>query len=366
VDALQGPRIGEGTCVEFRDVSKSYDGQHLAVRGMSCSIERGEFLSFLGPSGSGKTTALMMLAGFEEPTSGEILLNARSLRRLPPHRRKLGVVFQNYALFPHMTVAENIAFPLRVRGLSGAEANDRVARSLDLVQLSGLQRRRPAELSGGQQQRVALARALIFCPDVVLMDEPLGALDKQLREQLQLDIKRIQRELGLTIVYVTHDQTEALTMSDRIAIFAGGRILQLSTPRALYDEPESAFVARFVGQNNELAGVVTSMEGQRCIVRTRAGLIIRCRIVGSARVSDAVVATIRPELIALDSSRTESNSFAAVVQDIIYHGDHFRVRIALNESDRVFAKCQQIPQTCSVGARVSVAWRSEDCRAFGA
>ena len=233
--------------VEFIDVRKTYDGETLVVKNLNLEIQRGEFLTLLGPSGSGKTTSLMMLAGFEVPTSGDIRLAGRSIARLPPHRRDIGMVFQNYALFPHMTVAENLAFPLSVRKMPKAEIGERVAKALGMVHLSQLGGRRPAELSGGQQQRVALARALVFDPQLVLMDEPLGALDKQLREHMQLEIKHIHESLGVTVVYVTHDQTEALTFADEVVVMSEGRIVQAGTPQSLFDAPAHTFVGYFIG-----------------------------------------------------------------------------------------------------------------------
>src|SRR5215510_3390675 len=227
--------------VQFSDVQKSYDGETLVVKDLNLSIRAGEFLTLLGPSGSGKTTTLMMLAGFEVPTNGRIDLDGRPIDNVPPHKRNIGMVFQNYALFPHMTVAENLAFPLEVRRTPKAEIQSRVARALEMVQLGAYGARRPAQLSGGQQQRVALARALVFEPNLVLMDEPLGALDKQLREQMQLEIKHIHQRLGVTVVYVTHDQGEALTMSDRVAVFHDGLIQQLATPTELYERPANSF-----------------------------------------------------------------------------------------------------------------------------
>ena len=216
--------------VRFENVQKSYDGESLVVKNLNLDIAKGEFLTMLGPSGSGKTTCLMMLAGFEPATHGEIYLNGSGINMVPPHKRGIGMVFQNYALFPHMSVAENLAFPLEVRNMGKADIEAKVQRALDMVELSAFGGRRPAQLSGGQQQRVAVARALVFEPDLVLMDEPLGALDKQLREQMQYEIKHIHERLGVTVVYVTHDQTEALTMSDRVAVFNDGVIQQLSTP----------------------------------------------------------------------------------------------------------------------------------------
>ncbi|MDQ2805105.1 MAG: ATP-binding cassette domain-containing protein, partial [Pseudomonadota bacterium] len=242
--------------VTFRGVSKSYDGLARVVHSLDLDIARGEFLTLLGPSGSGKTTSLMMLAGFEAPSEGDITLNGRSLASVPPHRRNIGMVFQSYALFPHLTVAGNLAYPLRMRRLPKSEIAPRVARALDMVRLGAFAGRQPASLSGGQQQRVALARALVFEPDLILMDEPLGALDKQLREHMQIEIKHLQRQLGVTVVYVTHDQSEALTMSDRVAVFNAGRIEQIDPPTQLYEAPQTEFVARFVGESNTLRGTL--------------------------------------------------------------------------------------------------------------
>ncbi len=246
---------GERPMVLFEEVQKSYDGETLVVKNLNLSIAKGEFLTMLGPSGSGKTTCLMMVAGFEAATHGEIYLDGRPINSVPPHKRGIGMVFQNYALFPHMTIAENLAFPLEVRGIGKEEAKQKVQRALDMVQMGqGFHGRRPTQLSGGQQQRVALARALVFEPELVLMDEPLGALDKQLREHMQFEIKHIHDSLGVTVIYVTHDQSEALTMSDRIAVFNDGRIQQLAPPEVLYEKPENSFVAQFIGENNTLHG----------------------------------------------------------------------------------------------------------------
>ncbi len=241
-----------GDFVVFDHVQKSYDGETLVVKDLNLSIGKGEFLTMLGPSGSGKTTCLMMLAGFETATHGDIRLDGKSINNIPPHKRGIGMVFQNYALFPHMTIAENLAFPLEVRKMGKSEREEKVARALGMVQMESFGGRRPAQLSGGQQQRVALARALVFEPDLVLMDEPLGALDKQLREHMQFEIKHIADNLGITVVYVTHDQTEALTMSDRVAVFDDGRIQQLAPPDELYERPKNSFVAQFIGENNTL------------------------------------------------------------------------------------------------------------------
>jgi putative spermidine/putrescine transport system ATP-binding protein len=257
--------------VEFSGVEKSFDGVSLVVRNLNLSIGRGEFLTLLGPSGSGKTTTLLMLAGFEPPTAGEIFVSGRPVSRLPPHKRNIGMVFQNYALFPHMTVRENLAFPLEVRHMARSEIEERVKKALDVVELPSMQDRRPSQLSGGQQQRVAVARALVFEPELVLMDEPLGALDKQLREQMQYEIKRIHDRVGGTFVYVTHDQAEALTMSDRIAVFSNGVIQQLAPPQDIYERPANSFVAQFIGENNRLHGRIRAIDGALCRVELDGG-----------------------------------------------------------------------------------------------
>src|SRR5499433_3593764 len=286
--------------VQFSDVQKSYDGETLVVKDLNLSIRAGEFLTLLGPSGSGKTTTLMMLAGFEVPTNGRIDLDGRPIDNVPPHKRNIGMVFQNYALFPHMTVAENLAFPLEVRRISKAEIEAKIKRALDMVKLSGFARRRPGQLSGGQQQRVALARALVFEPKLVLMDEPLGALDKQLREHMQLELKHIHRNLGVTVVYVTHDQSEALTMSDRIAVFNDGEIQQLATPDDLYEKPQNSFVAQFIGENNRLSGVVTEMNGSHCRVKIGEAGEIKALPVSISNVGAKTTLSLRPERVRIN------------------------------------------------------------------
>jgi putative spermidine/putrescine transport system ATP-binding protein len=243
--------------LSLQDVAKNY-GAVQAVEHVSLDVDKGEFVTFLGPSGSGKTTTLTMVAGFEEPTRGRIFLNGKDLTLLKPWQRNIGMVFQNYALFPHMTVEQNVAFPLRMRHMPKAEAAKRVAEVLDLVSLRGFASRQPRELSGGQQQRVAVARGLVFRPDVLLLDEPLGALDKNLREQMQIELKRIHREVGTTMIYVTHDQTEAMTMSDRIAVFNHGQLEQVGAPLEVYNRPQTRFVGEFVGDSNFFSGSLGS------------------------------------------------------------------------------------------------------------
>lgn len=363
-----GAPASKRSFVEFDRVSKTYDGESLAVADLSLSIARNEFLTLLGPSGSGKTTALMMLAGFEEPTEGDIRLDGASLRRVPPYERNIGVVFQNYALFPHMSVADNITFPLQVRKVDRAESQKRAARALELVRLSRFEKRRPAELSGGQQQRVALARALIFDPLLILMDEPLGALDKQLREQLQIEIKHIQKNLGVTVVYVTHDQSEALTMSDRIAVFNNGSIQQVATPSELYEQPQSAFVAQFIGESSQLVGTVRSIENDgRCQVEIAGGAMVKALAINVAEVGSRTTLAIRPERIALSPGDGECESvLSAVVEELIYQGDHTRARLRVADSPNFVLK---VPHTrdktaLSPGETITVGWQCVDCRAL--
>jgi putative spermidine/putrescine transport system ATP-binding protein len=355
--------------VAFDHVEKTYDGVQLAVRDLTLGIRRGEFLTLLGPSGSGKTTSLMMLAGFEAPTAGDIRMGGRSLSRVPAYRRNIGVVFQNYALFPHMTVAENIAFPLSVRRMPKAEIGAKVERALGLVRLTGFGLRRPAALSGGQQQRVALARALVFDPDLVLMDEPLGALDKQLREQLQIEIKHIQRDLGITVVYVTHDQSEALTMSDRVAVFKDGAVQQLAVPGDLYERPMSAFVAQFIGESNRLTGTVRAVDGDTCLVATEGGLEIAALAVNIGPPGSRTVLSLRPERIVLNPAFGQcENTVGARVEELIYHGDHTRVRLAVPGSSEFLTKVANAHGEISLapGDAVTVGWRRQDCRALDA
>jgi putative spermidine/putrescine transport system ATP-binding protein len=321
---------GAQSLVNFVGVEKRYGDGQPAVADLDLDVQKGEFLTLLGPSGSGKTTTLMMLAGFEAPTAGSILLNGASLSGTPPHKRNMGVVFQNYALFPHLSVAENLAFPLHVRGIRGAAAAAKVEAMLALVHLDSLGGRRPQELSGGQRQRVALARALIFEPALVLMDEPLGALDRQLRERLQIELKRIQRQLGVTVIYVTHDQGEALTLSDRVAVFAAGRVQQVGAPEAIYERPANAFVAGFVGENNALPGVVADRNGAICHVRIAGDLLVRATPVGDIAPGDRVMTMIRPEHVYAGGRIPEPcNSFPAALDQLVYHGDHSRVRAIL-------------------------------------
>jgi putative spermidine/putrescine transport system ATP-binding protein len=355
--------------VEFSDVQKSYDGETLVVKDLNLSIRAGEFLTLLGPSGSGKTTTLMMLAGFEVPTNGRILLDGTPIDNVPPHKRDIGMVFQNYALFPHMTVVENLAFPLEVRRLPRSDIEAKIKRALDMVKLSGFGSRRPGQLSGGQQQRVALARALVFEPKLVLMDEPLGALDKQLREHMQLEVKHIHRDLGVTVVYVTHDQGEALTMSDRIAVFNDGAIQQLATPDDLYERPQNSFVAQFIGENNKLQGTIVAMNGTGCQVEVAGGSRIDALAVRVDGVGTPTTLSLRPERVRLNPTNGAcSNVFSAKVEELIYLGDHTRVRTSVCGNRDFVIKVPNAEGVPSLepGANVSVGWRKEDCRALDA
>ena len=352
--------------VRFANVQKTYDGETLVVKELNLDVRRGEFLTLLGPSGSGKTTTLMMVAGFETPTHGDILLDGRSIKGLPPHKRGIGMVFQDYALFPHLTVRENLAFPLQVRKMAKAEIARRIERLLDMVQLDGFADRRPNQLSGGQKQRIALARALVFDPMLVLMDEPLGALDRQLREAMQYEIKRIHDTFGVTVIYVTHDQGEALTLSDRIAVFDQGIVQQLATPDELYERPANAFVARFIGENNRVPGRVRAVDGAACTVEVEGGTV-NAVAVDIAGVGSATMLSIRPERVALNPrGGTLPNLFDGVVLELIYLGDHIRTRIAVCGHEDFVVKVPNTPDHVGIAVNqdVKVGWRQEDCRAF--
>jgi putative spermidine/putrescine transport system ATP-binding protein len=353
--------------VEFRGVYKTYDGETLVIKDLSFEVQRGEFLTLLGPSGSGKTTTLMMLAGFETPTEGDIRLEGRTITNVPPYERGIGMVFQNYALFPHMTVWENVAFPLQARGIGHADIEAKVARALDMVQLQGFERRRPAQLSGGQQQRVSLARALVFDPALVLMDEPLGALDKQLREHMQIEIKHLHSQVGVTVVYVTHDQAEALTMSDRIVVFNEGEAQQIAPPDILYEKPGNAFVAQFIGENNQFDGQVADIEDGLCRVSLDGGHEILATPVNVSRAGERTTLSIRPERVEIDPQpRSLVNIFPARVEELIYLGDSVRVRLSVCGNSDFVVRITNIfgHKTLSPGDMTRVGWRAEDCRAL--
>ena len=352
--------------VRFEKVDKSYDGEILVVKDLNLDVPKGEFLTMLGPSGSGKTTVLMMLAGFETPTNGEIFLEGEPISSIPPNKRGIGMVFQNYALFPHMTVKENLAFPLEVRKIPKNEVDEKVANALLMVELQDFGTRMPLQLSGGQQQRVALARALVFEPRLVLMDEPLGALDKNLREQMQYEIKHIHEKIGITVVYVTHDQSEALTMSNRIAVFNDGKIQQISSPDVLYEKPNSSFVAQFIGENNQLKGKVKSINGENCTITTESGDDIQALKVNVNNSGDASLVSLRPERVAINSSEKFENNFEAKVKELIYLGDHIRSRVEVCGNDQFIVKIPNSYMGANLkeGAIVKLSWKTADSRAL--
>jgi putative spermidine/putrescine transport system ATP-binding protein len=355
--------------VRFVGVQKSYDGETLVVKNLNLDIEEGEFLTMLGPSGSGKTTCLMMLAGFETATHGEIYLDGTPINHVAPHKRNIGMVFQNYALFPHMTIAENLAFPLQVRKIEKNEMEQRVQRALDMVQLGPFGSRRPAQLSGGQQQRVAVARALVFDPKLVLMDEPLGALDKQLREQMQYEIKHIHGNLGVTVGYVTHDQSEALTMSDRIAVFNDGVIQQLAPPADLYELPDNAFVAQFIGENNRLTGNVVETKLGNCSVKVDSGELIHALPVNIDGNGTRTTLSLRPERVSVrPEPGSYANAFDAEVLELIYLGDHVRTRVRICGHDDFVIKVPNAGGDSGLkeGEVIPVGWHAQDCRALDA
>ena len=331
----------------LRDVSKHY-GSVAAVDRVSLDVPRGQFLTLLGPSGSGKTTLLMIIAGFVEPTAGDVFVDDARITHLPPEKRNFGMVFQGYALFPHLTVFDNVAFPLKVRGVPRAGAADRIRGALDLVQLVPLADRYPRQLSGGQQQRVALARALVFTPDILLLDEPLSALDKKLRAELQWELKQIHQRVGTTFIYVTHDQEEALSMSDQIAIIRDGRIVQSGPPRLLYERPKTRFVADFLGKSNFISGRVVALDGDRLVYEVAGCRYVQASAGAPRQVGDEIVVALRPEKVEIRKGpRPEDggNGIAGEISAWNYHGTSFHVLV----------------KTAALGELIvtSPAWRSE-------
>lgn len=345
--------------VQFKKVKKSYDQSTLVVKEFNLDIRQGEFVTLLGPSGSGKTTCLMMLAGFEDVTSGEILVEGKPITDVAPYDRNIGMVFQHYALFPHMTVAENLAYPLKVRKVPDKELKRRVEDSLALVELEEFGNRYPGQLSGGQKQRVALARSLIFEPSIVLMDEPLGALDKNLREQMQFEIKRLHEKIGFTAIYVTHDQTEALTMSDRIAVFNNGVVQQCASPDTLYEEPANAFVADFIGENNDIPAYVREINGDYYELTLADESRVRAISPNKLERGQECILTVRPEnlFIGTPSSHNDNNIKAKFITHL-YVGDFIRYLFELGDKTEVMVKVlndQQAP-SFKPGDITSLTW----------
>jgi putative spermidine/putrescine transport system ATP-binding protein len=352
--------------VRFEKIDKSYDGEVLVVKNLNLDIAKGEFVTMLGPSGSGKTTTLMMLAGFETPTNGEIFLQNKPISKIPPYDREIGMVFQNYALFPHMSVQENLAFPLEVRKLSKTETQEKVKKVLDMVELGDFATRFPAQLSGGQQQRVALARALVFEPRLVLMDEPLGALDKNLREQMQYEIKHIHERIGITVVYVTHDQSEALTMSNRIAVFNDGMVQQLSSPDVLYEKPENSFVAQFIGENNRMTGTIKSIDDKYCSVDLDGGGSVKALKINIGNVGEKTQLSVRPERVSVNTMLEKNeNTFNGLVKELIYLGDHIRARLEVCGNDEFIVKMPNEGNLkITENESIELTWSADDIRAL--
>ncbi|MDX3926125.1 MAG: ABC transporter ATP-binding protein [Shinella sp.] len=350
-----------GAAIDLTGVGKSY-GEFHALRDISLHVKPGEFMTLLGPSGSGKTTTLNVVAGFTEVSSGTLEVGGRNVTGVPAHKRNIGVVFQHYALFPHMTVGRNVAYPLTLRGVARAEREARVARALDMVKMSDFAHRYPSELSGGQQQRVALARAIVFDPPLLLMDEPLGALDKKLREWLQLEIKRIHRELGTTFVYVTHDQEEALALSDRIAVFNRGRIEQVGTGRELYEEPATLFVGRFIGDSTILRGEIQADPSGTAL--GIAGEVVttpkRLETAGTP------VMLLRPECLALfrpgSACSDGENRLSGTVTEAIYLGSGSKYEVRLADGSMAVVRTGLAAEGFAIGQPVEIRFRGADVK----
>jgi spermidine/putrescine ABC transporter ATP-binding subunit len=356
--------VGRGASVALADLVKKYDRVN-AVDGVSLDIRSGEFLTLLGPSGSGKTSTLMMIAGFETPTAGDISIDGKSVVAMPPYRRNIGMVFQNYALFPHLTVEENIGFPLKQRGIAKAERARLVAEALELVHLPSYGARYPRQLSGGQQQRVAVARAVVFKPRLLLMDEPLGALDKQLRENLQLEMRRLHADLGITFIYVTHDQEEALTMSDRIAVMNDGKVAQVGSPEDLYDRPTDRFVAGFIGESNFLPAIVRGIEDD-VVVAECEGAIIRAMCPNRPASGEKVTLTTRPERLRFADSAwkatTPQNRLSVTVTEAVFAGERCRYMLQAGDGTSMVLKepSSAAIRRRAIGERAEISWSVAD------
>lgn len=348
--------------VELRHLSKSFDGDRHAVENVNLSIHEGEFVVFLGPSGCGKTTTLRMIAGFEFPTEGQIFIGGEDVTRVPPRRREIGMVFQNYALFQTMTVAENVAFGLRQRRLGRAAIDARVDEMLRMAQISAYRDRYPAELSGGQQQRVALVRALAISPRMLLMDEPLGALDQKMREIMQVELKQLQQRLGITTVFVTHDQQEAMSLADRIVVMEGGKIRQIGAPTELYERPNSQFVAEFIGKNNILTGTIKDISSGACIVNLAREVDVAVQRPINPRRGESIVFCVRPEHIDIVRHNTASmdNTVVGTVEQTQYFGNRTHYLIALESRKNVLVEKARSDESFSVGERVGISWSVKD------
>jgi len=354
--------------VELRDVVKRFDNV-TAVDHVSLEVRDGEFFSLLGPSGCGKTTSLRMIAGFEMPTLGDIFIRGVPQGYLPAYKRPVNTVFQHYALFPHMTVEQNVAFGLEMSKVPKPDIARRVKEVLDLVHLTGMDRRRPKQLSGGQQQRVALARALVNHPKVLLLDEPLGALDLKLRKAMQVELKALQTRVGITFIYVTHDQEEALTMSDRIGVMDRGKLLQVGAPQEVYEAPQSRFVSDFIGDTNYLEGHLVAFRGEYCKVAVEPGMLLWANNTPDLHLDQQVTVAFRPEKIYLNAAEQEEmNTLSGVVHEVVYTGSNTTYHVELPNSTVLMVRQQNVatlPDTrFHTGDRVDVSWPIASSKAF--
>jgi spermidine/putrescine transport system ATP-binding protein len=359
-----GRDVERAVAVELSEVTKRF-GEFVAVDDLSLDIYEGEFFSLLGPSGCGKTTTLRMIAGFEEPTEGGISVGGDPMRRVPPYRRPVNTVFQSYAIFPHLNVFDNVAFGLRRSGVKGEELHKRVTDACEMVQLSGFEKRKPSMLSGGQQQRVALARALVNHPEVLLLDEPLGALDLKLRKEMQLYLKNLQHEVGITFIYVTHDQEEALTMSDRIAVMNEGRVQQVADPPTLYELPRNRFVSDFIGQTNVFSGTVESVSGKRITLSTPSGKVEATAREAEVEVGAEAHAAVRPEKVRFGSEG--DNVSTARIQQLVYLGVSTQYIAELPDGEKLVLYQQNSREDANpeIGEEVPVAWDARNCLILG-
>lgn len=351
-----------GATLHLEDLTKKY-GSVVAVERANMVVQSGEFITFLGPSGSGKTTTLSMVAGFTTPSEGDIRLDGNSTVTTPVHKRNIGMVFQNYALFPHLSIAENIAFPLKMRGVAKAQIADKVEAAMAQVRLKGFGDRKPKQLSGGQQQRVALARAMVFEPNLILLDEPLGALDARLREEMKIELKQLHHRIGATILFVTHDQEEALTLSDRIAVFNEGKIVQMGSPDELYDSPKDPFVADFIGEANQLDGRFVSLNGDQILLNVNGTEIIGQLRDGFEKPENTASYTLRYERIAIgESAASRENAFEAEVEEFLYSGGTTKILFRLNPETTIAARVPQHLLTRKVvaGERIKIGWNASD------
>jgi spermidine/putrescine transport system ATP-binding protein len=359
-----GQDVERTVAVELSAVTKRF-GEFIAVDDLTLDIYEGEFFSLLGPSGCGKTTTLRMIAGFEEPTEGDISVGGDPMRRVPPYRRPVNTVFQSYAIFPHLNVFDNVAFGLRRSGVKGEELHKRVTDACEMVQLSGFEKRKPSMLSGGQQQRVALARALVNHPEVLLLDEPLGALDLKLRKEMQLYLKNLQHEVGITFIYVTHDQEEALTMSDRIAVMNEGRVQQVADPPTLYELPRNRFVSDFIGQTNVFSGTVESVSGKRITLSTPSGKVEATAGEAEVEVGAEAHAAVRPEKVRFGSEG--DNVSTARIQQLVYLGVSTQYIAELPDGEKLVLYQQNSREDANpeIGEEVPVAWDARNCLILG-